>query len=115
VTDNPDGRTLVVNLFRLRPGVLPSRFAEFSGTVDQPRCLAHPTVVTHFDAYLVGGPTAEALDADVVEVMEVSDWPSWVQLRDHDPSLAPVLAGFDELVDPSSVRSSFVTPIRRAP
>jgi hypothetical protein len=57
--------------------------------------------------------TATALDADVVEVMEVSDWSAWVQLRDHHPSLVPVLAGFDELVDPTSVRSSFVTPVPR--
>lgn len=108
---SPRRGTVVVNMFRMRPGIAPERFAEFSATVDRPTCLAHPDVVLRFDAYLVGGPTAEALDADVVEVMEVSGWDAWVALRDGDPSLEPVTKGFDELVDPASVRSSFVTPI----
>ena len=113
MTTAPEGPVLVVNTFTLRPGVPPSRFAEFSATVDQPRCLAHADVVLRFDAYVVGSPTAEGVPADIVEVMEVSNWAAWVELRDNHPSLEPVLRGFDELVDPSSVRSSFITPIRR--
>lgn len=109
----PDGRALVVNMFRMRPGIAPARFAEFSATVDQPLCLSHGDVVTRFDAYRVGGPTGRAVGADIVEVMEVSDWNAWVQVRDHHPSLRPVMSGFDELVDPVSVRSSFVVPILR--
>ncbi|SEB57543.1 hypothetical protein [Streptomyces melanosporofaciens] len=107
----PDGRTLVVNMFRMRPGISPGRFAEFSATIDQPLCLAHPDVVRRFDAYRVGGAAAAELGADIVEVMEVSDWETWVRVRDNDPSLRPVMSGFDELVDPTSVRSSFVVPI----
>lgn len=107
----PDGPTLVVNMFRMRPGVPPSRFAEFSARVDQPLCLAHTDVVRRFDAYRVGGAAGAALDADIVEVMEVSDWNTWVRVRDNDPSLRPVMSGFDDLVAPSSVRSSFVVPI----
>ncbi|GAA2410544.1 hypothetical protein GCM10010191_19320 [Actinomadura vinacea] len=109
--DAAGGRTLVVNMFRMRPGVSPDRFAEFSATVDQPLCLAHTDVVKRFEAFVVGGATAEALDADIVEVMEVTDWDAWVRVRDGDPSLRPVMAGFDELVELGSVRSSFVTPI----
>ncbi|MTD52448.1 hypothetical protein [Amycolatopsis pithecellobii] len=105
------GRTLVVNMFRTRSGVSAAQFAEFSAKVDQPLCLAHTGVVKRFDAYVVAGATAEALDADVVEFLEVSDWDEWVRIRDNDPSLRPVMSGFDELVDPASVRSSFVTAI----
>ncbi|GAA2898137.1 hypothetical protein GCM10010472_65690 [Pseudonocardia halophobica] len=111
--DAPDGRTLVVNMFRMRPGVDPAKFAEFSAAVDQPLVTAHAEVVTRFDAYVVGGTTAEALDADIVEVLEVTDWDTWVRVRDNDPSLRPVMSGFDELVEPGSVRSNFVTPIPR--
>lgn len=103
--------TVVVNTFRMRPGIAPERFAEFSATVDQPICLWHSDVVHRFDAYIVGGSTAESgFDADVVEVMEVSTWDEWLALRDGHPDLVPVAKGFDELVDPASVRSSFVTP-----
>ncbi|CDR17538.1 hypothetical protein [Streptomyces iranensis] len=109
----PDGRALVVNMFRMRPGIPPDRFAEFSATVDQPLCLAHSDIVTRFDAFRVAGPTGEAVGADIVEVMELSDWNAWVRVRDHHPSLRPVMSGFDELVDPASVRSSFVVPILR--
>ena len=73
-----------------------------------------PEVVKRFDAYVVGGATAEALDADIVEVFEVTDWDTWVRIRDDDPSLRPVMSGFDDLVEPGSVRSSFVTPITKA-
>ena len=107
-------RTLVVNMFRMRAGISPQRFAEFSARVDQPLVLAHSDVVKRFDAYVVGGATAEALDADIVEVFEVTDWDTWVRIRDDDPSLRPVMSGFDDLVEPGSVRSSFVTPITKA-
>ena len=109
-----ESRTLVVNAFRLRAGISPQRFAEFSAQVDQPLCLAHTDVVKRFDAYVVGGATAEALDADIVEMFEVTDWDAWLEIRDNDPSLRPVMSGFDDLVEPGSVRSSFVTPITKA-
>ena len=33
------------------------------------------------------------------------------QFRDHDPSMKPVIAGFDELVDPATVRTYFTHAI----
>lgn len=108
------GPMLVVNTFRMRAGVSPQQFTDFSARIDQPLCTAHADIVTRFDVYLVGEATAQALDADVVEVFEVTDWDAWIQLRDNHPSLTPVMSGFDELVEPDSVRSSFVTPIVKA-
>lgn len=110
----PARPALAINMFRMRPGVPSERFAEFSAQVDQPTVLAHRELVTCFNAYRVLGPTeGSPLSVDVVEIMEVSDWVRWVQVRDHDPSLVPVTSGFDKLVDPDSVRSSLVVPIPR--
>ncbi len=106
--------SLVINMFRTRPGVAPELFAEFSARVDQPTLYTHRDVVTRFDVHRVLGATESSpLDVDIVEIMEVSDWARWVEVRDHDPSLLPVTSRFDELVDPLSVRSSLVVPVLR--
>jgi hypothetical protein len=107
------GDTVAVNTFRMRPGIPSSRFAEFSAQVDQPTCLAFTEVVRSFEAYRVAGVGPDGLGVDIVEVMRVSSWEDWVAVRDHDPSMSPVVSGFDELVDPASVRSSLVVPILR--
>lgn len=105
---------LVVNTFRMRPGFASARFADFSTGLDQPAVLRHSDIVTRFEAFQVGDATeGSPLGVDIVEIMQVSDWAAWTAVRDSDPSLAPVMAGFDELVDPSSIRSSFVIPIRK--
>lgn len=99
-----------INLFSMLPGVDPADFERFSTTVDRPTCLAHADVVTGFDAYRVlGGP--DGAPADILEVMRVTDWSAWEQIRDNDPSMRPVMAGFDELVDPASVRTYFARPV----
>ncbi len=104
--------TLVVNTFRMRPGVASVRFADFSAGLDQPTVLRHSDIVTRFEAFRVGDPTeGSRLGVDIVEIMQVTDWAAWTAVRDGDPSLVPVMTGFDELVDPTSVRSSFVLPI----
>lgn len=104
--------SLAVNMFRMRPGVDPQRFAEFSSRIDQPTVLAHPFGVSRFEAYRVLADTeGSPLGVDIVEIMQVSDWSTWVEVRDHEPSLLPVTTGFDELVELGSVRSSFVVPI----
>lgn len=100
---------LVVNTFRMRPGVPLERFEEFSRRIDQPVLAAYEDLVTRFDVHRVTESTEGVpVDADIVEIMEVSDWARWVAVRDNDPSLLPVTAGFDELVDPDSVRSSHI-------
>jgi hypothetical protein len=108
---NDHRRTIAINMFRMRTGIPSSRFATFSSQIDQPLCLAHTDVVKRFEAYRIPAEHAIAMGADIIEVMEVSDWEEWVQVRDHDPSIRPVMTGFDELVDPSSVRSALVVPI----
>lgn len=109
-----EGSSIAINMFRMREGVSPTRFAEFSAEIDQPTCLAHRDVVRRFDAYRVLRPLEGEPGADIVEVMEVSDWQEWVRVRDHDPSMTAVMTGFDELVEARSVRSALVVPILRS-
>jgi hypothetical protein len=98
-----------INVFSMLPGVDPAEFERFSNTVDRPTCLAHD-VVRSFDAYRVTEAPDPAL-ADIVEVMHVADWAAWEQIRDNDPSMEPVMEGFNKLVDPATVRTYFTRPI----
>jgi hypothetical protein len=93
-----------VNTFRLRPGVTVADFERFSAELDRPTCLAFD-VVLGFEVYLVdpGAEQAQPGDVDVVEVMTVSSWPEWERVRDGADELKPVVARFDELVEPGSV------------
>jgi hypothetical protein len=88
-----------INMFRLRPGVSTAEFEQFSVELDRPTCLAFD-VVLGFEVYLSDG-------ADVVEVMTVTSWPEWEQIRDSAPELESVVARFDELVEPGSVTTLF--------
>jgi hypothetical protein len=105
------GEVIAINLIPMRDGVDPSRFERFSATVDQPTCLAKDVVLS-FDAYRVSAVDAAVLGADIVEVMRVRSWPEWEQVRDHDPDLEPVTSGFEQLADPATVRTFFVTPVK---
>ncbi len=102
---------VAINLIPMRPGVDPQRFADFSAQVDQPTCLSKD-VVHGFDAYRLSEEDARTLGADILEVMRVRSWSEWERVRDHDPDLEPVTRGFEELVDPETVRTFFVTPAR---
>ncbi len=105
---------LVINTFRMGPGISSNQFANFSARVDQPTLLAHSDLVKRFNVHQVQHPTeGSPLGVDIVEIMEVSDWSRWVEVRDQHPSLKPVISGFDDLVDLDSVRSSFVVPVLR--
>ena len=105
-----EDEVIAINLIPMRRGVDPARFAEFSATVDQPTCLSKD-VVLGFDAYRVPPADAAAVGADIIEVMHVRSWSAWEQVRDHDPDLEPVTRGFEQLADPATVRTLFVTPI----
>ena len=107
---SPGGEVFAVNMFSLLPGVDAKEFENFSNHVDRPTCLAFGDVVKSFDAYLVT-TAPDGAPADVVEVMHVTDWAAWEQLRDHDPAFGPVMAGFNSLVDPASVRTWFTRAI----
>ena len=97
---------IAVNLFSMLPGVDPADFERFSTEVDRPTCLAHDDVVRRFDAYRVND-APDGAPADILEVMEVTDWAAWEKLRDTHPTMKPVTAGFDRLVDPATVRTYF--------
>ena len=73
-----------INTFRLRPGVPVADFEQFSAELDRPVCLAFDEVLG-FDVYLSD-------DGVVVEVMTVTSWPDWEQVRDNAPELKPVVA-----------------------
>lgn len=88
-----------INMFRLRPGVSTAEFEKFSTEIDRPVCLAFDEVLG-FELYLSD-------DGVVVEVMTVTSWTDWEQVRDNAPELKPVVARFDELVEPSSVSTVF--------
>jgi hypothetical protein len=108
--DALDAEVIAINLIPMRPGVDPARFADFSASVDQPTCTAKDVVLS-FNAYRVSEHDATRLGADIVEVMRVRSWREWERVRDHDPDLEPVTTGFEELADPATVRTFFVTPI----
>jgi len=106
----PSRSVVAVNLFSMRPGVDPADFERFSAEVDRPTCLAHDSVVRRFEAFRVN-EAPDGAPADILEVMEVSDWATWEQLRDNHPTMKPVIDGFNALVDPATVRTYFTTTI----
>lgn len=101
---------VAVNLFSMLPGVDPAEFERFSSEVDRPTCLAHGDIVRRFEAFRVV-QSPDGAPADILEVMEVSDWADWERLRDTHPTLRPVIDGFDTLVDPATVRTYFTHTI----
>ena len=101
---------MAVNLFSMLPGVDPADFERFSTEVDRPTCLAHSDIVRRFEAFRID-QAPDGAPADILEVMEVSDWAEWEQLRDTHPTLRPVIDGFDKLVDPATVRTYFTHAI----
>ncbi|MDX1888745.1 hypothetical protein [Mycolicibacterium sp. 050158] len=102
----PSRSVVAVNLFSMLPGVDPADFERFSTDVDRPTCLAHTDIVTRFEAFRVD-EAPDGAPADILEVMVVSDWVAWEQLRDDHPSMKPVTDGFNALVDPATVRTYF--------
>ncbi len=105
---------VAVNLFSMLSGVDPAEFERFSTEVDRPTCLAHHHIVRRFDVFRVNN-APDGAPADILEVMEVTDWAEWEQLRDNHPSMKPVIEGFDKLVDPATVRTYFTHAISGEP
>ncbi len=95
-----------INLIPLRQGVELDDFARFSAEVDQPTLLAQD-VVLGFDAYAVTRRDDGAPSVDIVEVMHVRSWSEWVEVRDSAEAIKPVGMGFEQRVDPSTVRTLF--------
>ena len=103
---------VAINLIPLRPGVAQHEFERFSAEVDQPICLAQD-VVLGFDAFAVVRRYPGAPAVDIVEVMELSSWDRWVDVRDNLEGMKPVTLGFERLVDPAAVRTLFARRVRR--
>jgi hypothetical protein len=99
-----------INLIPLRPGASADDFRSFSAELDQPTLLAQD-VVLGFDAYAVTRRDDGAPSVDVVEVMHVRSWDEWVDVRDNGDAIKPVGARFEQLIDPSTVRTLFGTRI----
>jgi hypothetical protein len=102
---DPSRTVVAVNLFSMLPGVDPADFERFSTEVDRPTCLAHD-IVRRFEAFRVD-EAPDGAPADILEIMEVTDWADWEQLRDTHPTMTPVIDGFNALVDPATVRTYF--------
>lgn len=99
-----------INLIPLRPGVKLDDFRRFSAEVDQPTLLAQDAVLG-FEAYAITRRDEGAPSVDIVEVMHVSSWDRWVEVRDNAEDLKPVTDGFVQRVDPAAVRTIFGTRI----
>jgi hypothetical protein len=99
-----------VNLIPLRRGIELDDFAKFSAEVDQPTLLAQD-VVLGFDAYAITRRDESAPSVDIVEVMHVRSWSEWVEVRDNADAIKPVAEGFEQRVDPGTVRTLFGTRI----
>ncbi|MBS1845623.1 MAG: hypothetical protein JST53_14495 [Actinobacteria bacterium] len=103
---------VAVNLIPLRDPARIEDFKRFSAEVDQPICLAQD-VVLGFDAFAVTRRDEGAPSVDIVEVMTVRSWNEWVDVRDNMAAMEEVTSGFEELIDPATVRTLFATPIGR--
>jgi hypothetical protein len=101
---------VAINLIPLRDGVPAEDFKRFSSEVDQPFCLAQD-VVRGFSAFAVTRRDPGAPSVDIVEVMSLTSWEEWVRVRDNLEEMSKVTSGFEELVDPATVRTLFATPI----
>lgn len=99
-----------INLIPLRPGVELDDFSRFSAEVDQPTLLAQDPVLG-IEAYAITRRDEGAPSVDIVEVMHVSSWDRWVEVRDNAEALKPVTEGFVQRVDPAAVRTVFGTRI----
>ncbi|MGE0221322.1 hypothetical protein [Mycolicibacterium sp.] len=99
-----------INRFTLAPGVTAAEFERFSREMDRPVCLSFPQV-QQFEVY-VADKFDDPSRVEIVELMTVSSWPEWEQVRDGAPELVPVVARFAELVDTSTVTTVFTRPAR---
>jgi hypothetical protein len=99
------GGEFAINLIPVRPGHAEG-FRRFSAELDQPTLLAQD-VVLGVDAYAVTRRDEGAPSVDIVEVMHVTSWDEWVEVRDGSEALKPVTAAFEEHADPTAGRTLF--------
>ena len=87
-------------LYRLRPGVTPERYREWSRTRDQPTLKGCEGIVEYrvFAVEDADGRSAYT----IVEHVDVADWETWKRVTSSGP-MAPIGEDFQELVDTGSV------------
>jgi hypothetical protein len=87
-------------LYRLREGVTPERYREWSRTRDQPT-LRGCEGIREYRVFAVADPDGESAYT-VVEHVDVADWETWKRVTTSGPMVA-IGEQFGELVDTGSV------------
>jgi hypothetical protein len=87
-------------LYRLREGVTPERYREWSRTRDQPTLKACAGVA-EYRVFTVQDPDGKS-PFTVVEHVDVADWETWKRVTTSGPMVA-IGEDFQELVDTGSV------------
>ncbi len=87
-------------LYRLREGITPERYREWSLTRDQPT-LKGCEGIAEYRVFSVEDPDGNTAYT-VVEHVDVADWETWKQVTSSGPMVA-VGEDFQELVDTGSV------------
>jgi hypothetical protein len=87
-------------LYRLRAGVTPERYREWSLTRDQPT-LKGCEGIAEYRVFSVEDPEGKS-SCTVVEHVDVADWETWKRVTSSGPMVA-VGEDFQELVDTGSV------------
>jgi hypothetical protein len=87
-------------LYRLREGVTPERYREWSRTRDQPT-LRGCEGIAEYRVFSVEDPEGKS-SYTVVEHVDVADWETWKRVTSSGP-MVPIGGDFQELVDTGSV------------
>ena len=87
-------------LYRLREGVTPERYREWSRTRDQPT-LKGCEGISEYRVFTVEDPDGTS-SYTIVEHVDVADWETWKRVTSTGPMVA-IGEDFQELVDTGSV------------
>jgi hypothetical protein len=88
-------------LYRLRDGVTPERYREWSLTRDQPT-LKGCEGIREYRVFAVEDPEGANGAYTIVEHVDVADWETWKRVTTSGP-MVPIGEHFQELVDTGSV------------
>jgi hypothetical protein len=88
-------------LYRLREGITPERYREWSLTRDQPT-LRGCAGISEYRVFAVEDPDGANGPHTIVEHVDVADWETWKRVTTSGPMVA-IGEDFQELVDTGSV------------
>jgi hypothetical protein len=94
-------QTKVIMLYRLREDATLEDYLAWSRDVDQ-RVTPQQPAVHRFEPYLIEAEEDGATRYNIIEDLEVESWEAW-QKALETTAMKPVVDGFKELVDESSV------------